>query len=69
MDWGEVYEVGAWIAGVLTFFIVWIGCSLEYGFLGFALGWMPAYIVANIVAAIWPLILAGIVFVAIKIRG
>ena len=67
MDWGEIYHVGGWIAGVIAFLIVWIGCSVTYGFLGFALGWIPAYIIANIVAAIWPLLLFGIVFVVIKL--
>jgi hypothetical protein len=43
------------------------GSVLAYGFLGFALGWMPAYILANIVAAIWPLLLIGVVAVAFKI--
>ena len=67
MDSGEIYHIGGWIAGVLTFLMVWIGCSLGYGFLGFALGWMPAYIVAQIVAAIWPLILFGGFIVVIKL--
>lgn len=66
MDWGEIYHVGGWVAGVITFLIVWIGCSLAYGFLGFALGWMPAYIVANIVAVIWPALLIGAVLVVLK---
>jgi hypothetical protein len=67
MDAGEVYHIGFWITWVLTFLIVWICCSLGYGFLGFALGWMPACIVAYIVAAIWPLILFGVVVIVIKL--
>ena len=69
MDWGEIYEVGAYITWVIVFLCVWIGCALEYGFLGFALAWMPAIIVAYIAALIWPLILFGVVFVAYKIWG
>lgn len=69
-EWmGEVYHVGFWITWVITFLIVWIGCALEYGFLGFALAWMPAVIVAYIAAFLWPLILLGVVVVALKIWG
>jgi hypothetical protein len=69
-EWiGEAYYVGFWITWVLTFLIVWIGCSLGYGFLGFALGWMPAIIVAYIAAFIWPLLLFGVALVAFKIWG
>ena len=52
-DW---YGVGAWITGMVTFFGIWIYCSLAFGFLGFAIGWLPAWIVAGIAAVIWPLI-------------
>jgi hypothetical protein len=57
MDGGDIYRVGFWITWVLTFLIVWIGCSVDYDFLGFALGWMPAIIVGLIAAYLWPLIL------------
>ena len=53
-DW---YGVGAWITGMVTFFGIWIYCSLVYGFLGFALGWIPATIVSGIIAFLWPLVL------------
>lgn len=53
----DVYRIGFWITWVLTFLLVWIGCSVGYGFLGFALGWMPAAIVGLIAAYLWPLIL------------
>lgn len=52
-DW---YEIGAGVTGGITFFAIWIYCSLAFGFLGFALGWLPALIVAGIAGAIWPLI-------------
>jgi len=69
MEAGEIYQIGYWIIWVLIFLAVWIGCSLGYGFLGFALGWMPAAIIASVVAFLWPLILLVIVVVALKIWG
>lgn len=45
-------ERSVWIgslSAIATFFLVWIGVSLSYGFLGFALGWLPAIIVAALV--------------------
>jgi hypothetical protein len=57
MDAGDIYEVGGWITGAITFLTVWIGCAIGYGFLGFALGWMSAAIIAYIAALLWPLIL------------
>lgn len=52
-DW---YDVGAWITGVIVFVAIWGYCAAAYGFLGFALGWMPAMLLAGIIGAIWPLI-------------
>jgi hypothetical protein len=63
----DIYEIGGWITWIVTFLIVWIGCSVGYGFFGFALGWMPAIIVAYIAAYLWPLILLGVVVVVIKL--
>lgn len=45
-------ERSVWIgslSAIATFFLVWIGVSVSYGFLGFALGWLPALIVAALV--------------------
>lgn len=52
-DW---YGVGAYITGLITFFVIWVYCSVTYGFLGFALGWLPAMIVAGIVGLLWGLL-------------
>ena len=69
MDGEQIYQLGYWITWVLIFLVVWIGCALEFGFLGFALAWMPAAIVATVAAFVWPLLLIGLVFVAFKIWG
>jgi hypothetical protein len=69
LDAGDFYRIGFWITWVLTFLIVWVGCSLEYGFLGFALAWMPAVIIAYIAAFLWPLIAVLIFVVALKLWG
>lgn len=61
-DW---YEIGATVTGVLIFLAVWIGCSVAYGFLGFALGWMPALILAAIIGLFWPLLLVLLVIAAL----
>lgn len=49
------------ITGGLVALAIWIGCTVGYGFLGFALGWMPAAIVGAIVGFLvmlfWPFFL------------
>lgn len=35
--------------GILTFLICWIACTVNYGFPGFALGWLPGLILGAIV--------------------
>jgi len=67
MDGEDIYRIGYWITWVLIFIAVWIGCALEYGFLGFALAWMPAAIVASVVAFLWPLLLFGVFVIVIKL--
>ena len=67
MDGEDIYRIGYWISWVLIFFAVWIGCALEFGFMGFALAWMPAAIVATIAAFLWPLILFGLIFLTTRL--
>jgi hypothetical protein len=55
------YGCGVAITGLLVFFGIWIGCAVEYGFLGFALGWMPAAIIGWICGMLWPLLLLVII--------
>jgi hypothetical protein len=48
------------LTGPATFLAVWIYCAITYGFLlGFGLGWIPALILALLVAVatifLWPL--------------
>lgn len=62
------YTVGVWIVGVITFFISWIVCTFEYGFLlGFGLGWLPSLILAFIVGWLWPLVVIAIAFILVMI--
>jgi len=52
-DW---YDAGTWITAAATFVGVWGFCILTYGFSGFALGWMPAAVLAVIFGMFWPLV-------------
>src|SRR2546430_1429558 len=44
------------VRAAATFVGVWGFCTLTYGFLGFALGWMPAAVLAVIFGMFWPLV-------------
>lgn len=46
-------EVRYVLVAVGVFFVVWIGCMVAWGPMGFMLGWMPALVIA----LIWPLVL------------
>ena len=50
--WGE-FASGIVILGI------WVGCAIGYGFLGFALGWLPAVFIGLVVRENWQM-LAGI---------
>ena len=51
------YRVGNVIVGMLVFISAWIYCISEYGFLwGFGFGWLPAAILAAILAFLWPVV-------------
>ena len=55
-----VYKLGFWLVFLCVFLGAWVYCISEYGFLlGVGLGWLPAGIAALIIAALWPLIVAG----------
>lgn len=61
------WYIGAWVVGVPTFIGTWIWCINEYGFLlGVGLGWLPSMIVAVIVGALWPLLVALALLAAIE---
>ena len=54
--------------GPATFLAVWIYCAVTYGFLlGFGLGWIPALIIALLVAVatifLWPLAAVVVLYV------
>ena len=68
------YRVGNVIVGLLVFISAWIYCISEYGFLwGFGFGWLPAAILATILAFLWPLLLliiiGVIVFIVLSANG
>ncbi len=49
--------MGMMVIGGLTFLITWIACAAHYGFLfGFGLGWIPAYILSQILMCMWRII-------------
>ena len=56
------------LTGPATFLAVWIYCAITYGFLlGFGLGWIPALILALLVAMatifLWPLAAVVLLYV------
>lgn len=65
MDADESYMVGATIVGVPVFIGAWIYFTMSYGFLGFCLGWFPAYFAALILGLLWPLIAVGVVLILV----
>ena len=55
---------GGGCVSVIVFFVVWIGCMIAAGPLGFMLGWLPALVLAFI----WPLVVAlGVVALVIVV--
>lgn len=66
-DDGLLEDIGtslAWLTALGAFVTAWGYCTAQYGFLfGFGLGWLPAAILAVIVAILtrwlWPLTAVG----------
>lgn len=57
-----IYWGGFWLVWIVVFLGAWGYCAITYGFLlGFGLGWLPASILASILAFVWPLIAAAAV--------
>jgi hypothetical protein len=62
------------LAGPATLLAVWIYCAVTYGFfLGFGLGWIPALILASLVAVatifLWPLAAVAVLYVIYRVFG
>jgi hypothetical protein len=58
---GDEYAAVGYITGWITFFVSYIYCIAEYGFLlGVGLGWLPSMIVAFIAGLLWPVIALAI---------
>ena len=60
------------VTGPATLLAVWIYCTVTYGFLlGFGLGWIPAIILALLVAVatiyLWPLAAVGLLYVVYRV--
>lgn len=66
-----MYQVGFWITWVLSFLVGYVYAIQEYGFLlGAGVGWIPAAIVATIVASLWPLLAFGLlIIIGISLAG
>ncbi|UVT19001.1 MAG: hypothetical protein H8K03_14445 [Nitrospira sp.] len=55
-------DIGMIAIGALTFLVTWIGCAAAYGFLfGFGLGWIPAYILAQILMLMWRVVSLAVI--------
>jgi hypothetical protein len=54
----DIGWICAALTGPATFLALWIYCAVTYGLLGFGLGWIPAFILALLVAVatifLWP---------------
>jgi hypothetical protein len=62
------------LTGPATFIAVWIYSAVNYGFLfGFCLGWIPALILAVLVAVamiyLWPLVAIAILYLIYRTLG
>jgi hypothetical protein len=67
--WVTTYWIGYWMCFALVFLGCWIYCISSYGFLlGVGLGWLPSAITAFIVSLVWPLVVAGLIFIAYTLR-
>jgi hypothetical protein len=70
-DLGWIFAV---LTGPTTLLAVWIYCAVTYGFfLGFGLGWIPALILALLVAVatiyLWPLAAVAVLYVIYRVFG
>ena len=70
-DLGWIFAV---LTGPATLLAVWIYCAVTYGFLlGFGLGWIPALILALLVALatifLWPLAAVAVLYVIYRVFG
>ncbi|AXK73034.1 hypothetical protein DWG18_12615 [Lysobacter sp. TY2-98] len=53
-----IYQNGAILVWLVTFFGCWVYCIQNYGVsLGVGLGWLPSILVATVAGALWPLLL------------
>jgi hypothetical protein len=53
----DLYILGAFITGLLSFCVIWLYALTEWGILlGLAIGWIPALIGGFILAIFWPLL-------------
>lgn len=62
MDTEGCYAFGAFVTWVLAFLAGMVYAVSAWGwFLGVGVGWLPAAVVALVVAVLWPVLLFGIV--------
>ncbi len=62
-----IYRGIAGLVWFLAFIGLWIYCIDTYGFMvGGGLGWFPSAIGASVIAALWPLWAAGIVWAVLQ---
>jgi len=71
---GPCVRAVAALTGPATLLAVWIYCAVTYGFfLGFGLGWIPALILALLVAVatifLWPLAAVAVLYVIYRVFG
>jgi len=66
-----------WICAAFTgpaiFLTAWIYCAVTYGLLGLILGWIPALIIALLIAVatifLWPLAAVALLYVIYRVFG
>ncbi len=59
----DLYMLGAYIVGGISFLIIWLIALGEWGFLiGLMIGWIPAFIGGSILGFFWPLTVSAVIF-------
>ena len=62
-----MYIIIGRIFGLIAFLGAWLACSVSYGFIGFAAGWIPSIVLAGIAAAIWPVLLICLIVFLVNV--
>lgn len=57
---GDEALIAGSLSAIVTFLACWVVCAVNYGFWGFAFGWLPGLVLAAVVGFIMALFWRGI---------